>query len=142
MTAKKRVLILCTGNSCRSQMAEGVLRHYGGEQYEVHSAGLHATHVNALAVEVMKEIGIDISTHRSKSVREFDGQSFDCVITVCGNADKKCPYFAAPVRRHWPFDDPPHGQGVTPETLKAFRKVRDRIHKKFKAAAEKGIERA
>ncbi len=137
---KQRVLILCTGNSCRSQMAEGVLRHYGGEKFEVFSAGTKPSIVNATAIEVMKEIGIDISAHRSKSVREFAGQPFDVIVTVCDNAKESCPVFPGnALRLHWSFPDPPHGQEITEEVRNAFRKVRDMIHVRFKRAAAAGI---
>src|SRR5690348_14169197 len=101
---KTRVLILCTGNSARSQMAEGILRALGGEQYEVESAGLEPSHVRPEAIAVMREIGIDISNHRSKSVDEFTDQHFDYVITVCDNANERCPVFSAGTERiHWSF---------------------------------------
>jgi len=138
---KKRVLILCTGNSCRSQMAEGVLRHYGGSRYEVFSAGTKPSSVNPIAIQVMKEIGIDILEHRSKHVDEFKGQSFDYVITVCDNAKEACPFFPGNTKRlHWEFPDPPHGAVVTESVIEEFRKVRDMIHEKFRIAAEKGFE--
>ena len=138
---KKRVLILCTGNSCRSQMAEGVLRHYGNSQYEVFSAGTKPSTVNPTAIKVMKEIGMDISGHRSKHVDEFKGQRFDYVITVCDNAKESCPFFPGNTKRlHWEFPDPPHGEVVTESVIEEFRKVRDMICEKFKTAAEKGFE--
>lgn len=138
---KTRVLILCTGNSCRSQMAEGVLRHYGHDKFEVSSAGTSPSEVNPTAIEVMKEIGIDISKHRSKHIDEFKGQKFDYVITVCDNAKESCPFFGGAVKRlHWSFPDPPHGQEVTPEVLNKFREVRDLIHQRFKSLAEKGFD--
>ena len=135
---KTRVLILCTGNSCRSQMAEGVLRHYGGDRFEVQSAGTHPSVVNETAIRVMKEIGIDISHHRSKSVREFLGQPFDYVITVCDQAAESCPAFPGVSKRlHWSFPDPFHGEGAA-ELLEESRKVRDSIHARFKAFAFNG----
>ena len=138
---KKKILILCTGNSCRSQMAEGVLRRYGSDRYEVFSAGTKPLTVHPAAVQVMKEIGIDISNHRPKHVDEFKGQTFDFVITVCDNAKESCPHFPGHVKRlHWQFPDPPHGQAVTESVLTEFRKVRDMLHEKFKTAAEKGFE--
>lgn len=116
----KRVLILCTGNSARSQMAEGILRNLAGDRFEVHSAGTNPTRVRAEAIEAMKEIGIDISGHWSKSVDEFVGQPFDYVITVCDHAREICPVFPAETGRlHWSFEDP--------HTLDDFRRVRDRI---------------
>ncbi len=136
---KQRVLILCTGNSCRSQMAEGVLRHYGDDKFEVASAGTQPSKVNETAIKVMKEIGIDISSHRSKDVKEFLGQHFHYVITVCDKADKSCPIFPGPsIRLHWYFPDPPHSAEVTEKVLEEFRKIRDDIHLKFKLMAEAG----
>src|SRR5688500_7740371 len=112
MNNKKRVLILCTGNSARSQMAEGLLRHMGGGNFEVESAGVEPSQVRPLAIEAMKEIGIDISGHRSKSVDEFIGQEFDYVITVCDNANESCPTFPGNTQRiHWSFDDPAEATG-------------------------------
>lgn len=133
----KSVLILCTGNSCRSQMAEGVLKKYGAGRFEVESAGSEPSRVNPTAIRVMKEIGIDLSGHRSKHLKEFAGRRFDTVITVCDNADRNCPVFPAGTERlHWPFPDPPHGQAETEATLAEFRRVRDMIHDRFKALAE------
>ncbi len=132
---KKKVLILCTGNSCRSQMAEGVLRHFRGDKFEVLSAGTKPSSVNSIAIEVMKEIGIDISSHRSKHVDEFKGQKIDYVITVCDNAKESCPIFSGGKVMHWPFPDPPHDKEITPAVLDEFRKVRDMIVMKFKEFA-------
>lgn len=138
---RKRVLILCTGNSCRSQMAEGVLRHYGSDLFEVFSAGTKPSSVNPKAIQVMKEIGLDISGHRSKHVDDFKGQSFYYVITVCDNAKESCPFFPGNTKRlHWEFPDPPHDKEITESVIEEFRKVRDMIHAKFKTAAEKGFE--
>ena len=104
--AKQKILILCTGNSARSQMAEGLLRHEAGDHFEVHSAGTKPTRVRPEAVAVMAEIGIDISSHRSKSVDEFIVQLLDYVVTVCDNANETCPVFPGNVQRlHWPFPD-------------------------------------
>ena len=136
---KARVLILCTGNSCRSQMAEGILRHYGSDQFEVESAGSEPSKVNETAIKVMKEIGIDISKHRSKHVKEFLGQHFHYVVTVCDKANESCPIFPGPsIRLHWSFPDPPHQKEITEDVLNEFRKVRDMIHEKFKVFAETG----
>lgn len=139
---KTKVLILCTGNSCRSQMAEGVLRHYGAGRIEVESAGSAPSKVNETAVRVMKEIGIDISKHRSKHLREFLDQPFDYVITVCDNAKESCPVFKGGAKRlHWPFPDPPHARGVVDEdVLNEFRSVRDAIHERFRRAAAIGFD--
>ncbi len=137
---KLKVLILCTGNSCRSQMAEGILRHYGSDKFEVFSAGTKPSKVNETAIKVMKEIGIDISGHRSKHVDEFLGQKVDYVISVCDNAKESCPIFpGGTVRLHWPFPDPPHEKEITEQVLNEFRKVRDMIHLKFKDTARTGI---
>lgn len=133
---KKRVLILCMGNSCRSQMAEGILRHYGGERIDVFSAGTKPSQVNPIAIQVMKEIGIEISGQRSKHVKEFLGQKFDYVITVCDSARESCPVFPGANPMHWPFPDPPHDREVNEEAIKEFRKVRDMIFEKFKCFAD------
>lgn len=124
----QRVLILCTGNSARSQMAEGILRHAGGARFEVESAGTHPGSVRPEAVEAMREVGVDISRHRSKSVEEFAGQDFDYVITVCDHARENCPVFPARTRRvHWSFDDPAATVGEDAARLVVFRRVRDEI---------------
>jgi arsenate reductase len=128
MSDKKRVLILCTGNSARSQMAEGLLRHDGGEGFEALSAGVEPSRVRPLAIEAMREIGIDISGHRSKSVDEFSGQEFDYVITVCDNANERCPIFPGKTERiHWSFDDPAAAHGDEATRLTVYRRVRDEI---------------
>ncbi len=138
---KQRVLILCTKNSCRSQMAEGFLRHYGSGKFEVFSAGTVASHVNANAVRVMEEVGIDISGQASKGLDLFLGQPFDYVITVCDNANETCPVFpGAKHRLHWSFPDPPQTEEPNEEFLKEFRRVRDMIQEKFKRAALEGIQ--
>ncbi len=131
---KLKVLILCTGNSARSQMAEGILRQDGGKVYEVHSAGVKPGSVRPEAIQAMKEIGIDISGHRSKSVEEFVGQDFDYVITVCDNANETCPVFPGKTRRiHQSFEDPPPPDAKSPEeTLSIFRRVRDEIREWMK----------
>lgn len=126
---KKRVLILCTGNSARSQMAEGLLRHDAGDRYEVESAGTNPGSVRPEAVAVMKELGIDISHHRSKHVDEFSGQQFDYVITVCDHAKESCPIFAGPAKRlHHSFEDPPPlTVGSDEERMAIFRRVRNEL---------------
>jgi arsenate reductase len=130
---KKRVLILCTGNSARSQMAEGLLRAFGGESVEVLSAGTNPSIVRAEAIAVMSELGIDLSRHRSKHVSEFDGQYFDYVITVCDNANESCPVFQGKTRRlHWSFPDPAAVEGNEAERLAAFREVRDGLADRFR----------
>jgi arsenate reductase len=128
---KARVLILCTGNSARSQMAEGLLRHLGnagGDRFEVESAGTRPSRVRPEAIAVMRELGIDISGHRSKSVDEFAGQRFDYVLTVCDNARESCPIYPGHANRlHHSFDDPAAVEGDEEERLAAFRRVRDEI---------------
>ena len=132
---KPIVLILCTGNSCRSQMAEALLRTAAGDAVEVLSAGSKpAGHVNARAIQVMREIGIDISGQRSKSWQEFLDRRIDTVITVCGNADHACPIYPGQVNRHhWRFDDPAHATGTEEQVLAEFRRVRDEIRRVFTA---------
>lgn len=128
MSDKTRVLILCTGNSARSQMAEGLLRHDGAGKFEVFSAGVEPSRVRTQAIEAMREIGMDISAQRSKSVDEFTGQEFDYVITVCDNANEKCPVFPGKAKRiHWSFDDPAAIEGDEATRLNVFRRVRDEI---------------
>jgi arsenate reductase len=136
-THKPRVLILCTGNSCRSHMAEGILREAAGDLIEVHSAGSKpAGLVHPKSIEVLREIGIDISSHTSKSMNEFLDRDIETVITVCGNADQACPVFPGQVNRHhWPFDDPAHASGSEEEVRNAFRRVRDEIAAVFRAYA-------
>jgi arsenate reductase (thioredoxin) len=130
---KKRVLILCTGNSARSQMAEGLLRAFGGERVEVFSAGTNPSIVRPEAIAVMSELGIDLSGHRSKHVREFDGKHFDYVITVCDNANESCPIFPGDTQRmHWSFPDPAAIEGSETERLAAFRRVRDALAENFR----------
>jgi len=136
MTKRKRVLILCTGNSARSQMAEGLLRYEGGDRFEVASAGVAPTRLRPEAIVVMKEIGIDISGHSSKLVAEFTNQKFDYVITVCDNANEQCPVFPGETRRiHWSFDDPAAARGGDEERLSVFRRVRDEIRHRLRLFA-------
>jgi len=130
MTRKKRVLFLCVGNSCRSQMAEGLLRHMAPEKFDVHSAGSMASGLSSTAVRVMAELGIDISGHRSKRVDEFSDQTFDYVVTVCDETeDKPCPVFLGQAGKqfHWPFDDPACATGNDQQILAVFRRIRDQI---------------
>lgn len=124
----KRTLVLCTGNSCRSQMAEGWLRFFGSDKIEVHSAGVEAHGLNPRAVAVMKEAGIDISSHTSKTVDALGEIEFDIVITVCDNARERCPYFPArAMKLHHDFPDPARATGSEEEIMEAFRSVRDQI---------------
>jgi arsenate reductase len=134
---KPLVLILCTGNSCRSHLAEGILRAAAGDFLEVASAGSNpAGYVHPLAVRVMEEIGVDLSGHRSKHLNEFLSRPVETVITVCGNADQACPTFPGQVNRHhWPFDDPAKATGTDEEKLAVFRRVRDEIRRVFEAYA-------
>ena len=129
MSERRRVLFLCTGNSARSQMAEGLLREMAGEIFDVASAGVSPSKVRPEAIAAMREIGIDISRHRSKSVDEFINQEFDYVITVCDNAREQCPVFPGHARQiHWSFDDPAAAQGDEVARLAVFRRVRDEIN--------------
>jgi len=134
---KPTVLILCTGNSCRSHMAEGILRAAAGDLLDVQSAGSKpAGYVHPLAIKALAEIGIDISAHHSKHMDEFLSQDVETVITVCGNADQACPMFPGQLNRHhWGFDDPAHATGSEDEQMAVFRRVRDEIRKVFEAYA-------
>jgi arsenate reductase len=130
---KQRVLILCTGNSARSQMAEGLLRHDAGDRFDVFSAGTRPTQVRPEAITVMQEMGIDISGHRSKSVDEFAGHDFDYVVTVCDNAKASCPTFPGHTSQiHWSFDDPAAVEGPQEQRLAAFRHVRDELRDRLR----------
>ena len=130
--ARARLLIVCTGNSARSQIAEGLFRHEVGERFEVFSAGTEPAHIRPEAIQVMNEIGIDISQQTSKSVDAFRGQHFDLVITVCDKAREKCPVFPHPVEvLHWPFDDPAREPEGSEARINEFRRVRDRIHSRI-----------
>jgi len=131
------VLILCTGNSCRSHMAEGILRAAAGALLNVQSAGSNpAGYVHPLAIKALAEIGIDISAHHSKHMNEFLDQQVETVITVCGNADQACPLFPGQMNRyHWGFDDPAHAPGSEDEQMEMFRRVRDEIRRVFEAYA-------
>ena len=134
---KPLVLILCTGNSCRSHLAEGLLRAAAGDLLDVASAGSRpAGYVHPLAIDVMREIGIDIASHHSKHMNEFLSREVETVITVCGNADQACPMFPGQLNRHhWGFDDPAHATGSQVEQLQVFRRVRDEIKRVFEAYA-------
>jgi len=131
--SKERVLFLCTGNSCRSQMAEGFLRELGGDAFEVVSAGVDPTRINPLAIRVMAEAAVDISAQYSKSVDEMTDQHFDYVITVCDRAREACPVFPRAARSlHWSFDDPAGAKGTEDERLIVFRRVRDAISERVR----------
>src|SRR5215470_628256 len=132
MSAKKQVLILCTGNSARSQIAEGLLRYLADDRFVVESAGVEPSVVRPEAIDVMREIGVDISSHRSKSVDEFTGRKFNYVITVCDHARQLCPTFpGSPVTLHWSIEDPATTQGEREVRLKAFRKARNELHRRL-----------
>lgn len=135
--SKPSILILCTGNSCRSHLAEGILRAAAGDLVEVHSAGSRpAGYVHPQAIAVMREIGIDISGHTSKHMDEFLHRSVTTVITVCGHADQACPTFPGQMHRHhWGFDDPARADGSEEEIRAEFRRVRDEIRRVFEAYA-------
>lgn len=133
---KPRVLFLCTGNSARSQMAEGYLRHLAGDRFDVASAGINPTTVNPLAIKAMDEIDVDISSHRSKTAGSLLRQSFRYVITVCDNANERCPIFPGAVKRiHWPLDDPAGAKGTDAERMAVFRRIRDEIVERVRAFA-------
>ena len=136
-TQSPLILILCTGNSCRSHLAEGILQRELGDQFRVASAGSKpAGYVHPLAIRAMAEIGIDISGHCSKHMDEFLNQGVDTVITVCGNADQACPMFPGQINRHhFPFDDPAHAKGTEEEQMAVFVRVRDEIGRVFKVYA-------
>ena len=135
-TNRKRVLILCTGNVARSQMAEGLLRHIAGDRFEAFSAGLVPSYVRPNAIKVMNELGIDISHHRSKSLDEFLDTPFDYVITVCDHASEHCPVFPGPAKRiHWSIDDPVAPGGEEAQ-LAAFRRARDELKERLELFAE------
>lgn len=135
MSSKQRVLCLCTGNSARSQMAEAFLRKYGGERFEAHSAGLEPKGLNPFTVQVMNEVGIDVSSQESKGVETYLGKVlFQHLITVCDDADKNCPTVWPGVnnRMHWSFQDPAAVEGTDEEKLAKFREIRDQIEAKIK----------
>lgn len=139
LTKKKRVLFLCTGNSCRSQMAEGLLRELAGDEFDVTSAGTNPTRINPLAVRVMAEVAVDISAQRSKPVDAMMDQGFDYVITVCGRAREACPVFPGGARQlHWSFDDPALSVGTDDARLSVFRRVRDEIGEHIRDFASNG----
>jgi arsenate reductase len=134
---KPKILILCTGNSCRSHMAEGILRHAAGDLFEIYSAGSKpAGYVHPNAIQALQEIGIDISSHHSKHLEQFLDAGINTVITVCGNADQACPTFPGRVTRlHWGFEDPPTAKRDGETEMDAFRRIRDEIRKVFEAYA-------
>ena len=140
-TEKKRVLFLCTHNSARSQMAEGLLRHMAGDRFEVFIAGTEQTRVHPLAIEAMHEVGLDITAHTSKTLDTLAGQQFDYASTVCDRANESCPIFPGATQRiHWSFDDPSAATGSDEERLSAFRRIRDEVAARLRTFAAEGIE--
>jgi arsenate reductase (thioredoxin) len=138
---RSRVLFLCTHNSARSQMAEGLLKHLAGDRFETMSAGTEATRVRPLAIRAMEEIGIDISGQESKTLDRYLEESFDYVITVCDDANEACPFFPGAANRlHWSFEDPSRVEGSEKERLAVFRSVRDRIRERIEDDLVRGAE--
>ncbi|MGB9904612.1 MAG: arsenate reductase (thioredoxin) [Desulfotomaculales bacterium] len=134
MPGRKKIVFVCTGNSCRSQMAEGFARHLGGDRWEVHSAGTSPQGVNPRAVRAMAEAGVDISRQRSKPIAPGLLESADIVVTLCGDAEEKCPLTPPSVRRlHWPLEDPARATGPEEEIMARFRAVRDEIRQRVAA---------
>ena len=130
---KQKVIFICTENSCRSQMGEGLLRNMAGDKYDVFSAGLKPGFINPNAIKVMNELGVDISKHTSDDVTKYVGDEFDYIITVCDNANESCPIFPGKGKRiHWSFKDPADAVGNEEEVLDEFRKVRDQIKSTLK----------
>ena len=130
---------MCTHNSARSQMAEGLLRHLTGDRFEAHSAGTEATHVRPLAIRAMDEIGVDISEQKSKTLERYLGEPFDYVITVCDDANEACPFFPGAERRlHWSLPDPSAAEGTEEEQLEVFRSVRDALRDRVRAELVNG----
>ncbi|HLZ34016.1 MAG TPA: arsenate reductase ArsC [Nitrospira sp.] len=139
---KRRILFLCTGNSARSQMAEGWLRHLAGDTFDVFSAGTHPVGLNPGAVETMREVDIDLTSHRSKAVTEFAGQLFDYVVTVCDRAKETCPLWPGQTRMvHWSFDDPAAAAGTPENQHQTFRRVRDEIFEAIRRWLESEFNR-
>ncbi|WP_443946968.1 arsenate reductase ArsC [Pedobacter sp. AW1-32] len=138
----KTILVLCTGNSCRSQIAEGYLRHFAGDQAEVYSAGIETHGVNAKAIEIMKRDGIDISRHTSNNIDEYMGIDFDYVITVCDNAKESCPYFPGnAVKFHYNFPDPAKATGTEEEVMEQFGEVREMIRRYVQNFVNENLKR-
>ena len=130
---KKKVIFICTGNACRSQMAEGLLRHLAGDKFEVYSAGSHPSHLHPASIAVMAEWGIDIARHTAEPIDDYLETGIDIVITVCDNAQQICPTFPGNVKRiHWGLDDPYHGWGAKPEDLLPYREIRDELKDRIK----------
>lgn len=137
---KKQVLVLCTGNSCRSQIAEGYLRYFAGDKADIYSAGVETHGVNPIAIAIMKEDGIDISNHSSNHIDEYSEIDFDFVITVCDNAKERCPFFPSKAKKfHHNFPDPAKAIGTDEEINEQFRKVREKIKKYSKNFVDKNL---
>jgi arsenate reductase (thioredoxin) len=135
------ILFLCTGNSCRSQMAEGWMRRFGGDHFNVQSAGIEAHGMNPRAIAAMKEVGLDISSQESKVISAEMLQQSDVVITVCGHADEQCPVLPPGVRKvHWPLKDPAKATGTEDEIMRAFRTTRDEVERRVREFVAKGGE--
>ena len=133
MIKKDKIIFICTGNACRSQIAEGLMRHLASDRFEAYSAGTHPTKVHPAAITIMSEIGIDISFHTSDPISHFIHKSMDIVVTVCDNANKACPVFAGKVERiHWSVKDPSKNWDSTTEDLVDFRKIRDELSERIK----------
>jgi arsenate reductase len=136
----KNILVLCTGNSCRSQIAEGYLQEFSGDKAKIYSAGIVTHGVNPIAIQVMKDDGIDISNHTSNSIGEYLHIKFDFIITVCDNAKENCPYFPGNAKRfHQNFTDPAKAKGTEPEVIQEFRKVREEIKEYCKNWIEQNL---
>ena len=130
---KKKVIFICTGNACRSQMAEGLLRHMAGNKFEVYSAGSHPSHLHPASVAVMAEWGIDIARHTAEPIDDYLDAGIDIAITVCDNAQQSCPTFPGNMEQiHWGLDDPYHGWGAEPEDLLPYREIRDELKDRIK----------
>tara|TARA_Y100000817_G_C16545744_1_gene406540 strand:- start:121 stop:546 length:426 start_codon:yes stop_codon:yes gene_type:complete len=133
MTKKEKIIFICTGNACRSQIAEGILRSMAGDKFDVFSAGSHPTKVHPMSIKVMKEIGIDITSHTSDPISNFLKENIDIVVTVCNNADKACPVFPGKVERiHWRIKDPFKGWGSDRDDLVNFTRTRDDLNERIK----------
>jgi arsenate reductase len=141
MKHMKKILVLCTGNSCRSQMAEGYLRHFAGDRAQVYSAGVETHGVNPRAIAIMKEDGIDISGHTSNHMDEYRDVDFDLVITVCDNAKERCPWFPTSAKKfHHNFPDPAKATGTEEEIMRSFRSTRDQIRDYCRDFVEKEVK--
>jgi len=133
MTKKEKIIFICTGNACRSQIAEGIMRQLAGDKFDVFSAGSHPSLVHPISIKVMKEIGINITSHTSDPISNFLSKNINIVVTVCDNADKVCPVFPGKVERiHWSIKDPFKGWGSDPDDLDNFTRTRDDLYERIK----------